>query len=114
MDILDYCKCALSYDFKHYIERPVALPCGHCACFDCIQEFKNNTGLKEILCDICKTPNNLKIEYREFLSVQFLIDSNLPIIENALKDQYEDALRGLKCIFLCTNINFYQEIIYFI
>ncbi len=85
--------CVLS-EIEHYLERPVALTCGHHACFDCCC---SNTVLKP--CTICKIPakaSNNQID----VDIESLIKANINILFNSIKDKFKKSLekfKGMTC-----------------
>lgn len=96
---VDCFKCAFSYDEEHFIERPVGLPCGHCACLKCIQSIKENTGFVQIKCGLCDVLNSLDVNYCESALLQNLVKSNYQYLLKEIKTLYEETLRKFKSIF---------------
>ena len=57
--------CALSFQHKHYLEKPIIFSCGHAACNECVDNLKSNTGLKQIKCLKCNKESSLEVDYVE-------------------------------------------------
>ena len=95
---LDCFKCALSFDEEHYIEKGVTLPCGHCACYNCLHSFKENTGFGEFKCGFCEVQNSLDVNYCESILLKNVVESNLKYLLSDLKSQYEETFKRFKSI----------------
>ena len=95
----NYFECALGYEDDHFFERPIALPCGHCSCLECIKKFKENTTLEKVKCRICGKLNSLKNDYSETVIAQSFKESNLKLLINELINQYKHTFRGFKGVF---------------
>ena len=61
--LLEDFECALGYQNKHILQKPVLLECSHAACFRCVQDFKDNTGLKHVCCLKCNIESSLEADY---------------------------------------------------
>ena len=93
---MDYFKCAFAYEDEHFIDRPVALICGHCACYSCIQQFKLNNAFSQVQCIVCEKLIPLDANYCESMLLQTLIESNHQLLLTELQSQYDETLRKYK------------------
>ncbi len=84
--------CAFSFHHKHYLEDPVTLLCGHASCIACVENLKNNTGLKEIKCLKCNRVANLENEYFVSDLIKNYINDNSDNNFKSLKQQFEEIL----------------------
>ena len=106
--VFEVVQCCLSlYKDKHFLKKPTKLPCGHYACFDCIDAKLGNAAIKEIECfnSDCRKKhdlNDLKDLIIDF-DVELIIKNNLKDLFNILKldfnQIYEDfnSMKSLKC-----------------
>jgi hypothetical protein len=96
--------CALSFKHQHYIETPVMLSCEHGACNECVNNFKNNTGLKQIKCLICNRESSLEIDYKQSdLMQKYMNVCSDQILEN-LNKKFEETLKQFQSKIKTLNI----------
>ena len=91
--------CVFSFQKKHYIEKPIMLTCGHVACHQCVEDFKNNTGFKKINCLKCNKENSLEAIYAESNMIKNYMDDNSDKIIESLKIEFEETLNKAKSKF---------------
>jgi hypothetical protein len=92
--------CALSFQHEHYIEKPVMLSCEHGACNECVNNFKNNTGLKQIKCFKCNKESSIEIDYKQSKLLQNYMNlCSDKILEN-LNNEFEETVKKSKGKYL--------------
>ena len=91
--------CALSFKYEHFIEFPVLLSCEHAACNGCVNNFKNNTGLKQIKCLKCNKESSLEIDYKQSKLIQNCMNACSEKILERLNKEFEETLKKSKCKF---------------
>ena len=63
MNNLEDFMCALSFNHKNYLEKPIILACEHASCSKCVDDLKKKTGLEKVKCLKCNKENSLKVDY---------------------------------------------------
>ena len=82
--------CVLSFQEKHFLERPITLRCGHSACIECFHAYKKNSGLSKFNCFKCDKENNLENDYFESDLIKNYMSIFSEDILNCLNSQYDD------------------------
>ena len=102
--------CVLSFQEKHFLERPITLPCGHSACLECFRAYKKNSGLRKFNCFKCDKENSLENDYFESDLIKNYMTLFSRDILNFLNSQYNDLkekleskinLKVLKLFYFC-------------
>jgi hypothetical protein len=96
---MDQCEdfvCALSFQNKHFATEPVLLECTHCACYDCVKAFKENTNLKKVNCLKCNEESSLEINYIVSEMIKNYMNLCSKSILNCLNSQYNDLFGDFK------------------
>lgn len=85
-------ECALSLD-KHFLETPIALPCGHSVCRNCIPKGPN----QKIVCKVCgvKTDRNI-LNDKESIGLRKAIQRNIGNLIEIIEKQMNNSLSLLK------------------
>ena len=99
---LEYFMCCLSIRHKHPAIEPVALNCGHFACNSCLNNQKENTGLKRVICIVCKAKNKIQdIDCSNNMKngMNFYSDEKLEIFKSKLNES-KQKLQGIELYFL--------------
>ena len=91
--------CSLGYQNEHIVKEPVLLECTHAACFGCVQDFKNNTGLKRVNCLKCNRESSLEKNYTVVEMIKNYMDISSKNIMNSLTLQYNELYGNLKSSF---------------
>jgi hypothetical protein len=85
--------CALSFQYNHYLENPVMLTCEHAACYNCIDDLRNNKKLDEVICINCYKKNSLKTDFKEDDLMKSYINAFSDIIKESVEQQYQETLQ---------------------
>ena len=98
IDNLEDFICALSFQHKHYLEKPILFTCGHAACNECVDNLKSNTGLKQIKCLKCNKENSLENNYVEFDLLKNYMNLCAEKITQSLEKEFDETVQKSKSI----------------
>ena len=90
--------CALSFQHKHYLEKPILFTCGHAACNECVDNLKSNTGLKQIKCLKCNKENSLEVDYVESGLLKNYMNLCAEKITQSLEKEFDETVQKSKSI----------------
>ena len=85
--------CAISYQHKHYIDKPIMLSCGHVICLKFLNDFKKKTELKKVKCLKCSKENSLEIDYVESDLMKNYMNLFSDKMLEDLKNKFEETQR---------------------
>jgi hypothetical protein len=98
IDNLEDFICALSFQQKHYLEKPIIFSCGHAACNECVDNLKSNTGLKQIKCLKCRKENSLEVDYVESDLLKNYMNLCAEKITKSLEKEFDETVKKSKSI----------------
>jgi hypothetical protein len=98
IDNLEDFICALSFQHKHYLEKPIIFSCGHAACNRCVDNLKTNTGLKQIKCLKCNKENSLEVDYVESDLLKNYMNLCAEKITQSLEKEFDETVQKSKSI----------------
>lgn len=91
---LESIECANSHSFKHVVEKPIAIKCGHSICKSCITHFK-----EEFSCFHCKKSFKLDTNLQEMdenVAAKYIIESSLKDLFSLLEERFKFILEDFK------------------